>query len=67
MTRIVVADDEALVRDGLTVVAGAGPGIEVVGTARDGREALAVVATTDPDVVLMDVRMPSSTASRPPA
>ena len=58
MIRVVVVDDEELVRDGLVVIAGAGPGIEVVGQAADGLEAVSVVARTSPEVVLMDIRMP---------
>ncbi len=58
MIRVVVVDDEALVRDGLAAIAAADPSIEVVGTAEDGVTALEVVARTSPDVVLMDIRMP---------
>lgn len=50
--------DEALVRDGLVVIAGSGPDIEVVGAATDGSDALDQVRSLRPDVVLMDVRMP---------
>ena len=55
--RVVVADDQDLVRSGLEMVLTA-RGVEVVGTAADGREAVEVVRRTRPDVVLMDVRMP---------
>ncbi len=57
MTRVVVADDQELVRTGLQLVLEA-RGCEVVGLAGDGREAVDVVARTEPDVVLMDIRMP---------
>jgi DNA-binding NarL/FixJ family response regulator len=56
--RVVVVDDQALVRAGLRMILRAEPDVEVVGEAGDGREALEVVAATAPDVVLMDVRMP---------
>ena len=55
--RVVVADDQDLVRSGLEMVLAA-RGVEVVGTAADGREAVEVVARTRPDVCLMDIRMP---------
>ena len=57
MTRVVVADDQELVRSGLTMVLDA-RGVEVVGEAGDGRQAVDVVRRTRPDVVLMDIRMP---------
>ncbi len=57
MTRVVVADDQELVRSGLQLVLET-RGCEVVGTAGDGREAVEVVRRTEPDVVLMDIRMP---------
>ena len=57
MTRVVVADDQDLVRSGLEMVL-ATRGIDVVGTAADGREAVSVVMREQPDVVLMDIRMP---------
>jgi DNA-binding NarL/FixJ family response regulator len=57
-TRIVVADDQRVVREGLAMLLRLLPGIEVVGTARDGEEALALVEELTPDVVLMDLRMP---------
>jgi DNA-binding NarL/FixJ family response regulator len=56
--RVVVVDDQALVRMGLRTLLGTEDGLELVGEAADGREALAVVRRTRPDVVLMDIRMP---------
>ncbi|MFF0449266.1 response regulator [Streptomyces sp. NPDC004609] len=56
--RVVVADDQAVVREGIVMLLGLLPGIEVVGSARDGEEAVALVAELAPDVVLMDLRMP---------
>ncbi len=58
MITVVVADDEELVRDGLMAIVSSNPDFEVVGDAADGEEAVQVVTATDPDVVLMDVRMP---------
>jgi DNA-binding NarL/FixJ family response regulator len=58
MTRVVLVDDQALIRGGLRALIDAEPGLEVVGEAADGERALAVVADTRPDVVLMDIRMP---------
>ncbi|MFJ9317957.1 response regulator [Pimelobacter simplex] len=56
--RVVVVDDHQIVRDGLTALLAALDGIEVVGSASDGREALHVVADTAPDLVVMDIQMP---------
>jgi DNA-binding NarL/FixJ family response regulator len=56
--RVVLADDQALVRSGLRALLANSDDIQVVGEAGDGREAVAVVSRTQPDVVLMDVRMP---------
>ncbi|MFC4783488.1 response regulator [Nocardioides sp. MAHUQ-72] len=56
--RVVVADDHQIVRDGLVALLGALDGVEVVGTAADGRDALHVVDETGPDVVVMDIQMP---------
>jgi DNA-binding NarL/FixJ family response regulator len=56
--RVVVADDEELVREGLVAIVGSQTDLEVVATAADGDQAVAAVAAQGPDVVLMDVRMP---------
>ncbi len=56
--RVVIADDQALVRGGFRAILAAHPDIEVVGEAGNGSEAVAAVATTRPDVALVDVRMP---------
>jgi len=56
--RVVLVDDQALFRTGIRMLIGSQPDIEVVGEAADGREALAVVTASRPDVVLMDIRMP---------
>ncbi|WP_107072769.1 response regulator transcription factor [Streptomyces vietnamensis] len=58
VARVVVADDQAVVREGIVMLLGLLPGIEVVGSARDGEEAVALTAELGPDVVLMDLRMP---------
>lgn len=56
--RVVVADDQSVVREGIVMLLGLLPGVEVVGAAKDGEEAVALVAEVAPDVVLMDLRMP---------
>lgn len=56
--RVLIADDQQMVRQGFTVLLNAQPGIEVVGQAVDGLDAVAKVAELAPDVVLMDIRMP---------
>jgi DNA-binding NarL/FixJ family response regulator len=56
--RVVVADDQTVVREGIVMLLGLLPGIEVVGAVCDGEEAVRAVAELAPDVVLMDLRMP---------
>ena len=60
MIRVVLADDQALVRAGIRALLDAEDDIEVVGEAADGREAVTVTTATRPDVVLMDIRMPGT-------
>jgi DNA-binding NarL/FixJ family response regulator len=55
---VVVADDQEIVRTGLTMILDAQPGIEVVGSAADGADAVAVARRLRPDVCLFDIRMP---------
>ncbi|AUN41674.1 response regulator transcription factor [Tsukamurella tyrosinosolvens] len=56
--RVVLADDQEMVRIGFAMILGAAPDMEVVGQASDGVEAVAVIAETRPDVALLDIRMP---------
>ena len=56
--RVLIADDQAMVRAGFAALLGAAADFEVVGTASDGAEAVALARAVEPDVVLMDVRMP---------
>lgn len=56
--RVVVADDQRVVREGMVTIIGSLPGVEVVASAADGREALALADAHRPDVVVMDLRMP---------
>jgi len=60
LARVLIADDHALVREGLRAVLEAEGGVQVVGEARDGGEAVKLCAELSPDVVLMDVRMPGT-------
>ncbi|WP_327632764.1 response regulator transcription factor [Kribbella sp. NBC_00482] len=57
--RVVVADDQTVVRDGLVTLLKLLPGIDVIAAASDGREAVELVAEHDPDVLLVDLRMPT--------
>jgi DNA-binding NarL/FixJ family response regulator len=57
-TRCLIADDQAVVREGLAAILAAQPGLQVVGLAADGADAVAQARQLSPDVVLMDVRMP---------
>ncbi|MFD9113788.1 response regulator [Streptomyces bottropensis] len=57
-TRVLVVDDQFLIRAGLVGLLRAAPGVEVVGEAADGEEAVEAAARTRPDVILMDIRMP---------
>lgn len=56
--RVLIADDQRVVREGLALVLGLLPDVEIVGSAADGDEAVALVAELRPDIVLMDLRMP---------
>jgi DNA-binding NarL/FixJ family response regulator len=56
--RVLLADDERLIRAGFRMILSAEPGIQVVGEAADGHEAIAAACSLHPDVVLMDIRMP---------
>jgi DNA-binding NarL/FixJ family response regulator len=58
MIKLLICEDQTLMRQGLATVLGLEPGITVVGEAANGREAVAQVAVLQPDVVLMDVQMP---------
>jgi DNA-binding NarL/FixJ family response regulator len=58
--RVLVVDDQRVVRDGLSMLVGLIDGVEVVGSASDGSEAVACAAALRPDVILMDLRMPGT-------
>ncbi|MDQ3876502.1 MAG: response regulator transcription factor [Actinomycetota bacterium] len=59
MIRVLLADDQALVREGFAMILDAQDDIEVVGSASDGAEAVALVRELSPEVALMDIRMPA--------
>lgn len=61
MIRVLIADDQELIRESLKIVLSAYPDIEVVGAVSDGTEVLEALPTSKPDVVLMDIRMPKWT------
>jgi DNA-binding NarL/FixJ family response regulator len=63
MIRVVVADDQAVVRDGLVLLLSASDDVSVVGAAADGDEAVALVLAERPDVALLDLRMPKRTGA----
>jgi len=58
LTRVAIADDQALVRAGFRMIVESHPGMEVAGEAADGQEAIELVHRERPDVILMDIRMP---------
>ncbi|HEY8686434.1 MAG TPA: response regulator transcription factor [Chloroflexota bacterium] len=58
-TKVLLADDHAILREGIRMVLDAQPGITVVGEAEDGRQALEMVESLQPDVVVMDIAMPN--------
>jgi NarL family two-component system response regulator LiaR len=60
MIRVLVADDHAIVRKGICALLATEPGIEVIGEARDGMEAISQAQATEPDVILMDLVMPGT-------
>ena len=58
-TRVLICDDQSLVRGGFRMIIEARPGLEVAGEAEDGLQAIQLARDTEPDVILMDVRMPN--------
>jgi DNA-binding NarL/FixJ family response regulator len=58
MIRVLICDDQEVVREGLRVILSSASGLEVVGIAQDGAEALELIPQTTPDLVLMDLKMP---------
>ena len=65
--RVVIADDQPLVRAGFATMVGYADDLELVGEAENGADAVALARRVRPDVILMDIRMPGSTGWRPPA
>ena len=66
MISVLIADDQDLIRKGLRMLLEAEPDLRVAGEAGDGSQALAQARRLDPDVILMDVRMPGLDGSRQP-
>jgi DNA-binding NarL/FixJ family response regulator len=64
--RVLLADDQRVVREGLVMLLGLLPGVEVVGAAADGEQAIALATELRPDAVLMDLRMPRVDGARRP-
>jgi DNA-binding NarL/FixJ family response regulator len=60
MVKVLIVDDQVLIRAGIAAILRAAPGYEVVGEAQDGDEAVTMAELTEPDVVLMDIRMPET-------
>src|SRR5262249_45143731 len=58
MVRVLICDDQQVVREGLRAILGTAPAVDVVGLAQDGAEALGLIPTARPDGVLMDLKMP---------
>src|SRR6185312_8377477 len=58
MVKVLIVDDQVLIRAGIAAILRAAPGYEVTGEAHDGAEAVTMAERTEPDVVLMDIRMP---------
>ena len=59
--KVMVADDQALIRESLKIILSAHPDIEVVATVEDGNHVLSSIPQTHPDLILMDIRMPPLT------
>jgi DNA-binding NarL/FixJ family response regulator len=59
VTRLVIVDDDPMVRTGLRLILGGEPDLDLVGEAEDGRQAMGVIRDLRPDVVLLDIRMPN--------
>ncbi len=57
-TRVLIADDQAITRSGLRMLLSSAENVEIIGEARDGEQAVAMAAAEQPDVILMDLRMP---------
>ena len=67
MVRVLICDDQWIVCEGLEAILNTDPGIEVVGIAHDGAQALELIPEVSPDVVLMDLKMPGMNGIQPRA